>query len=135
MLCLGIAGVWGEGIESNSSHQQRCNSMYSDHIFGTRNCTRNFLQTWLSGDFFLFLTLKLKCWDNLRHIIASQGSLKRKEDHLSLSYFISNYFSGKVLPCNCRINLCCLLFLIVSVLCTSIQKQKLNIKIELILTV
>ena len=57
--------------------------MYSDHIFGTRNCTRNFIQTWFPEIFFFSFTLKLKCWDILRHIITSQGSLKRKGDHSS----------------------------------------------------
>lgn len=81
--------------------------------------------------FFFSFSLKLKCWDILRHIIASQGSLKRKGDHSSQFILQVITSSGEVLPCNYSINLYVYCFCLMY----SIQKQKLNIKIELILTV
>ena len=66
--------------------------MYSEHIFGTRNCTRNFIQTWLSRDFFLLLFPEAQVLGYFEAYHSLSRKLKEKGGPLKSIYFTSNYF-------------------------------------------
>lgn len=66
--------------------------MYSEHIFGTRNCTRNFIQTWLSRDFFLLLFPEAQVLGYFEAYHSLSRKLKEKGGALNSIYFTSNYF-------------------------------------------
>ena len=66
--------------------------MYSEHIFGARNFSRNFIQTWLFRDFFLLLFSEAQVLGYFEAYHSLLRKLKEKEGPLKSIYFISNYF-------------------------------------------